>query len=145
MIKVEPKTLNGTWLLESIGYINSILGGSTDSVNQHPTGIATFDLNGYMSIQICFQSRKVIESNEISSDAINEFTEENLYWAFWGKYTCSQNEMISVQIISSIFPNIVQQEIIRFASFEKGKLILQTAPIRMGDQTIEVRACWIRP
>ncbi len=146
MIKVEPDTLNGTWILESIGYINSSpAGGTADSVNRDATGIATFDLNGYMSIQICFQTRNEIHTNVLISNSAEDYKEANSYWAFWGKYSCSQDNMISVQIISSIFPNIVNHEVIRFATFEYGKLILQTAPTRMGNESIEVRACWVKP
>ena len=134
--------LQGTWILESMGYRDS-LGVLTEMFGQDPRGIVTFDPYGFVNAQMSVNNRPPFENEVLGWGSASECTSAfNSYMAFFGTYAEVIPGTLIIHLDGCLFPNWQGKELIRFAAVIENKLFLTTPATRMGELEMVVEAIW---
>ena len=139
------ESLLGTWkLVSSVGVYSD--GRVIHPYGEKPEGMLVYDQRGNFSGQIQGEGRPLFQSGNLfkgDSEEIKAAFEG--YVAYYGKYEVDEEAAsLTHQGQGSWFPNWVGNTQTRFYSFEKGNLILTTAPFVGKRNSVTHTLVWER-
>jgi len=136
----------GVWQLESFYMATKSGLVKFLPLGKNPHGSLIYTANGYMSVHLSKQKRKIFSSPYavmgIGKKAEINDTVRN-YVTYCGSYTI-KNDTVVHKIESHLIPNEVGKEYIRHYKFENGKLILETVPMNIGVFSLVGTLTWTR-
>ena len=138
------KDIVGTWKMESWTYEDES-GQESDYLGKGSSGILHYTSIGLMSVQIMKGGRKKFVSGELLNGTVEEIQSAfSSFFAYYGKYQVSDENVLTHQIEGSNFPNWVGEKEIRYADLKEDNLVL-SAPSTLPDGTsVTFRVRWRR-
>lgn len=137
--------IQGSWLLVSMTYDDNA-GNTVHLYGENPYGILTYDSSGYMNAQMGFHTRGFFKSDSLSDGSTDEIIGAyTTYMAYYGKYWEKSRGVLIHQVTASLFPNWQGKEEIRYATIEKGLLVITTPPTLVKEMDVVIKAVWQRP
>jgi hypothetical protein len=135
----------GTWRLVSAEYrsdedeVHYLLGSQ-------PIGQLMYDERGYMSAQLLDTDRPAFASNDWLKGTPEEVkTAFEGHRAYFGTYEVDEEaRKVTHHVLGSSFPNWIGVDNVRYYELAGNRLILRTAPMRMGGRQVIGQLVWER-
>jgi hypothetical protein len=115
-------------------------------IGRDGVGQIMYDAKGNIAAQIGDMRRPVFKSPDLLCGTPAEVKAAfEGYIAYFGTYTVDEKKGIVIHHVkSSLFPNWIGSEQVRYYRFEKNRLILSTPPMPIGGKSIVARLIWER-
>ncbi len=137
--------LAGVWSLVKSEF-SAASGNVMYPLGEDAVGLAIFTKEGYMSGQLMRQNRSDFGSGNQAHGTPEEILEAfHGYVAYYGKCEVDvEQKTITTHVESSMFPNWVGSNQVRFFELTDEQLVLKTPPITLGDDEITGVLTWQR-
>ena len=139
-----PKSdLVGVWQLESLE-LRSPKGEKTFPMGRDARGYLSYTEEGFMSVAIMEQGRRLYESNDSRGGTTEEKVEAaSGYLSYCGSYEVKGKQVIH-HVEISLFPNWISVDLVRIFEFDGDRLTLSTPPFFVEGKKQTSHLVWRR-
>ena len=137
----------GTGIWKLLSYESQVDDGSvTYPLGKDAVGQIMYDAKGNMSAQLADTHRPSFASNDVRKGTPEEInTAFKSYVAYFGTYDVDENQRTVVHHLkSSLLPNWVGIDLIRYYEFAGNRMTLRSAPMLLGGKKIVITLVWER-
>ena len=132
----------GTWLLESIYYINR-QGKRIDLYGEHPRGILMYDKHGYMNAQLGQSDRTHLQQLSEESTGLKEQSFDT-FMAYYGKFYEKEPGVIIHDVIGCMKPSWEGLQEIRIIDIQEDRLYITTPTMQLDGSETKIEVYWKR-
>lgn len=142
----ESEKFVGSWRLVSTEFRGEDGSETASPYTTDSAGLLMYDALGNMSAQLARANRQPFPVNDRKGGSYEETKSAfETYQAYYGSYKVDESEgTITHTVTQALLPNWVGSNQVRYYSFEGGRLILRTPPMKIGGKLATGTLVWER-